>query len=98
MRDLLPKGRERETLRFLHIPAHITGAFPPCYLLTALGDFNREQPQTLIPRFEKYGVPYQCKIFGDKQAPLGHVFHCNIKDARANAANRGELDFFRSLL
>ena len=98
MRDLLPKGGETETLKLLHIPAHITPAFPPCFLLTALGDFNREQPQKLIPRFEKYGVPYQCKIYGDEQNPLGHVFHCNIKNANANAANRAELDFFRSLL
>ena len=98
MRDLLPKGRETETLQMLDIPAHIVPGFPPCFLLTAHGDFNREQPQTLIPRLEECGIRYQCRVYGDAQNSLGHVFQCNIRDENAAAANREELAFFRSLL
>lgn len=98
MRDLLPKENPDAALDLLDIPKHITAAFPPCYLMTARGDFNASQPQTLIPALKRCGVPYQCKIWGDAQNPLGHVFHCNMRDAHAAAANSEELAFFRALL
>ncbi len=97
MRDLLPKENPDAALALLDIPKHITAAFPPCYLMSARGDFNAAQPETLIPALERSGVRYQCKIWGDAQNPLGHVFHCNIRDAHAAAANRAELAFFRAL-
>lgn len=98
MQAMLPKGREEETLRLLHIPAHITADFPPCSLMTAQGDFCRSEPQALIPALEQHGVPYQYKVWGDEQNPLGHVFHCNVRSAAAIQANKEQMQFFRSLL
>ena len=97
-RDNLPKDNADESLKLLHIPKLITADFPPCFLLTAKGDFNCAQPQTIIPALEKYGVQYQCRIYGDEQNPLGHVFHCDMKNPEAKTANLDELAFFSSLL
>lgn len=98
LRDFLPKGREEETLQLLHIPAHITENFPPCFLMTAVQDFLRDQPGEIIPLLEKHGIRYEYRLYGDEQHPLGHVFHCNMKDQNAHAANAEELQFFRTLL
>ena len=97
MQEFLPKQNPEEALRMLHVPKYITPDFPPCYLLTAKGDFNCEEPQKLIPALEKNGIRYQCKVYGDEQNPLGHVFHCNVKSADAKAANQDEIAFFKSL-
>ena len=98
LRDLLPKGKEDETLDLLNIPKHITADFPPCFLMSARGDFNAGEPQKLIPALEKHGVQYRCEIYGDENDPLGHVFHCDIRNPAAQKANAAELAFFRSLL
>lgn len=95
LRDLLPKGKEDETLHLLDIPAHITADFPPCFLMTAYGDFYRDQPEKLIPALEAHGVRYQYKLWGDESKPLGHVFHCNIRDENAALANQEEIAFFK---
>lgn len=97
MRDVFPKGKESEGLELLHIPAHINKKFPPCFLLTSLGDFNVEEPKHLIPVLEKNGVKYHCSIYGDEQNKPGHIFHCDIRDPQAGAANEEELFFFKSL-
>ena len=98
MKDFLPRDAQDEVLKMLHIPMHITPSFPTCFLMTSVGDFNNDQPQKLIPALEKNGVGYKYRIYGDEQHPLGHVFHCNIKDPYAQTANRDETDYFRSLL
>lgn len=97
-RDILPKDHFGEALDLLDIAKHITAAFPPCYLMTAQGDFNLKQPEMLIPALRTHGVPYQCKIWGDESNPPGHVFHCNLRDPNAAAANSAETAFFKSLL
>lgn len=44
------------------------------------------------------GVRYVSKIYGDENNRLGHVFHCNVRDKNAAAANSEQLDLFRSFL
>lgn len=97
LRDFLPKKDGEKALRLLHIPAHITEAFPPCFLLTGIGDFNCDEPKQLMPVLEKYGIRCRFRIYGDTQNWSGHVFHCNIRDELAAEANKEEMDFFRSL-
>ena len=97
LRDLLPKGREEETLRLLSSHSHAAKQFPPSFLMSAEGDFNKEPTLAFGKVLEQLGVHCCTKIYGDAQNPLGHVFHCNVRSADGRQANRDELDFFRSL-
>ena len=76
---------------------YITKDFPPCYVMTANKDFLKEEPKLLLPVLEKCGVRYEYKLYGDDAQPRGHVFHCNIRDELAAAANDAECAFFRSI-
>ncbi|HAG12968.1 MAG TPA: alpha/beta hydrolase, partial [Ruminococcus sp.] len=96
MRDVLPQTEPEKALHLLDIPKHITAGFPPCYLMTAYGDFNCNQPMKLFAELKNNNIPYQYKVWGDKNNPLGHVFHCNLHDPAAHDANKAETDFFHS--
>ena len=97
LRDFLPKQNPAEALNALDLVQHITKDFPPCYVMTANKDFLKEEPKLLLPVLEKCGVRYEYKLYGDDAQPRGHVFHCNIRDELAVAANDAECAFFRSI-
>ena len=44
------------------------------------------------------GVRFVSKLYGDENNRLGHVFHCNIRDKNAAAANKEQLEFLRSCI
>lgn len=96
--DILPeKGTDRE--RYQVTPTHfITSHFPPAYLMTAEGDFLKNQAPLMKERFDACGVPYVYKIYGDKNNPLEHVFHCNIRLEAAQICNEEECGFFRGYI
>lgn len=94
-RGVIPEGKERY-IGLMHIPDHITAEFPPCHIITADDDFLKDEPQELIPILEKFGTEYRYKLYEAGNNRLGHVFHCNIKDERARAANTDQLEFFRA--
>ena len=96
--NILPKEHASDVLAMLHVPAHVTPDYPPCFLMTATADFMRDEQQCMMDALEKNGVRYIYKMYGSEQNPLGHVFHCNIRDEHAQQANREELDFLRSCL
>ncbi|WP_295152793.1 alpha/beta hydrolase [uncultured Ruminococcus sp.] len=87
-----------EALRMLDAVAHITPDFPPAYILTANADFLVDAPSVLIPVLEKNGVKYECKVYGSKEKPLFHVFHCDVKTEAAGEANDDECGFFRRMM
>ena len=98
LRDLLPQGGEDEALRLLNSHTHATKQFPPSYLLSAEGDFNKEPTLSFGHVLEQLGVHCTSKIYGDAQNPLGHVFHCNVRNADGQKANKDEMAFFKALM
>lgn len=98
IKDFIPKDKTSEMLPLLHVLDKINGDFPPCYILTGNTDFLRNEPDALIKALESAGVKYAYKLYGDETAPLGHVFHCNIKSEAAKQANDDECSFFKSLI
>ena len=95
--DFLPKQNADDALRLLDLVLHITADYPPCFVMTANGDFLREEPKVLLPVLEQCGIPHEFKVYGDDAQPLGHVFHCDLRLAQAKEANDAECAFFRTL-
>ncbi len=94
--DYLPKRGRPEELEAVDVTAHITNRFPPVFLMTANGDFLKEQAPLLSRALEAAGVPYVYRCYGDAQNPLGHVFHCDIRSQAARLCNEEECAFFMS--
>lgn len=94
--DYLPNQGSQEELRAIDVTAHITGRFPPVFLMTANGDFLKEQAPLLSYALEAAGVPYVYRCYGDAQNPLSHVFHCDIRSQAARLCNDEECAFFMS--
>ena len=98
LRDLLPKGAEDEALRLLSSHAHATEQFPPSFLMSAEGDFNKEPTLAFGKVLEQLGVQCRTEIYGDAQNPLWHVFHCDVRNTAGQQANKEQLDFFQTLM
>lgn len=97
MADYLPKRGRPEELETIDVTAHITGRFPPVFLMTANGDFLKEQAPLLARALENAGVPYVYRCYGDAQEQLGHVFHCDVRSQAAKLCNDEECAFFKDL-
>lgn len=98
MLDYLPKGGRPEELEAIDVTAHITSRFPPVFLMTANGDFLKEQAPLLSRALEANRVPYVYRCYGDEREQLGHVFHCDIKSRTARQCNEEECEFFMNFL
>lgn len=96
--DILPKENREKVLGLLHLTAHVTADYPPCFLLTANDDFMKNDMKPMEDALKAMGVEFIAKIYGDDNNRLGHVFHCNVRDENAVKANQEQLDFFRSFL
>ena len=96
--NMLPKTNADKVLELLHLTAHITADYPPCFLLTANDDFMKDEQKPMEDALKEVGVKYISKLYGDDNNRLGHVFHCNVKDENAAKANQEQLDFFRRFL
>lgn len=95
MADYLPKRGRPEELELIDVTAHITGRFPPVFLMTANGDFLKGQAPLLARALEAAGVPYVYRCYGDAGERLGHVFHCDVRSQAAGLCNDDECAFFR---
>ena len=98
MKDVLPKKGSPEELYQISTVNHITEHFPPCYIMTANGDFLREQPESLKKILDEKQVPYVYKLYGDDTNPLGHVFHLNMRNEMGKLCNDAECEFFKSMM
>lgn len=98
MKGLLPKGGTDEEFSEISSYLHITPEYPPVYIMTCPGDFLKEQPSWIIPVLEKNDVPFVYHRFGNKENPLAHVFHCNIRLPEAIVCNDEECAFFREFI
>lgn len=95
LKDFLPgKGTEWEQ-HMVSVVEHVTGRFPPTFLMTAVDDFVKPQAAFLLEKLEEQQVPYVYRVYGDERNRLGHVFHCNVKLESATICNREECEFLR---
>jgi len=98
LQALLPKGGTKEELELINAAAHVGKDFPPCFVMTCLGDFLYSQAPVIIKALEAAGVPYEYHCYGTKEKPLWHVFHCDPKLPEAVLCNDDECNFFRKLM
>jgi acetyl esterase/lipase len=78
----------------IDLGAHVTAAFPPCFVMTALGDFLVPQAKPFYERLRSLGVPAEYRCYGEEGNELRHVFHIGIKLPEARACNEEECAYF----
>ena len=96
MYDLLPRNFSEEDFMMLNSYDKIKKGYPPTFVMSANGDFLKEQVDVIVPELEKHGIKHQVKIYGSEDHVLGHVFHCNVKTEDAAICNDEECEFFRA--
>ena len=95
MGDFLP-GKDLETeVKLINPVGWILEDFPPAFVMTSTNDFLKAQPSILIPVLMDNDIPFVYRYYSDKNDPLGHVFHCNIRLSAAKLCNDEECEFFR---
>ncbi len=94
--DLLEgSGFRREIVNVLD---NLNGEFPPVYMMTASGDFLKEQTQALAHAFMEQNIPFVYEYYhSDTEAP-GHVFHLDFRLEKAKECKGRECAFFRQFL
>lgn len=96
MQEYLPGGGTEEELALNHVPDHITEEFPPCFIMSAMGDFKRMDAIPLAARCSEVGVPFVLRQYGTPDDPLYHVFHLDPTEEAAIRCNDEECAFFKS--
>ncbi len=94
----LPHGGTAEEIKMIDAAAHVTGNFPPAFVMTCVGDFLREQADLIKAALDKAGVQNEFHCYGTEDKPLWHVFHCDPHLQEAVVCNDEECAFFRSLI
>lgn len=97
MAGLLPnKGTPEEEEMINPIP-FMNDMFPPVFLMNANNDqtVHIDQTEALIGRLKEFRIPYESRVYGTEENPLGHVFHCNMRLPEATRCNDDECAFFR---
>lgn len=69
--------------------------YPPTYIMSSTGDFLLDQVKYGVPVFEKYGIKFVKKIYGDDKNLLPHVFHCDLTCPDGKVCNDDEIEFFK---
>ena len=95
MGDLMPQGGTPEELRWISPLEHMTPDFPPAFVMTANQDFLRDQAPLLAAKLMSLEVPHVMRVYGDRNAPLYHVFHCNVRLTEGIRCNDEECGWFR---
>ncbi len=93
--DLLSGGGTAQEMALLDVPSYVTSAFPPTFLMTATGDFLKNQALLMAETLSGKNVPYICRLYGTEEHKLFHVFHCDMRSAEGAKCNDDECAFFR---
>lgn len=97
-RDYLEKGISSDDGR-LDVASHITGSFPPTFVMTSYYDFLREEARSMYELLRSRDVDAVFRLYGQRgQRYMGHVFHCNLNLKEAKQCNREECEFFKEHL
>ena len=94
----LPNKGTPEEVHMLDAAAHVTGDFPPTFIMTCEGDFLKDQAAVIKKSLDAAGVKNELHCYGNAEQPLWHVFHCDPKLTEAVVCNDEECNFFRSLI
>ncbi len=97
MNDFLPNKGSKEERELINVTDHVNCKFPPVYIMTAVGDFLKEQAPKLEAKLKENNVYYEYKIYGNEETPLYHVFHVTIQEPLGQLCNDEECDFFRRM-
>ena len=87
-------GGTDEEYDLIDLSKHVNAQFPPCFVMTALGDFLTGQAKPFYERLCALGVPAEYRCYGTPENQLKHVFHIDIKLPEARQCNRDECVFF----
>ena len=98
MADLLPGGGTDEELSLIDVLTHVNKKFPPIFLMTAVGDFLKDEALLMAQELLRHDCPFEFHYYGDEDRRLVHVFHCDVKSSDANICNSDECNFFRRLI
>lgn len=83
----------------LDVLGHITGTYPPTYLMTAVHDFLRDQAEPMCNFLMEKGVEARWRCYGEEdQEYMSHVCHVNMNLEEARQINIDETDFFRKYM
>lgn len=96
--DLLRDHGSEKEQALLNVPDHVTPAYPPVYLMTAVGDFCRPQAPLLEEALKKNGVQYEFETYGTEEEPLYHVFHVTVQEPEGQRCNDAECAFFQRIM
>ena len=58
MADYLPGKGTKEEMALMNVTAHVTEKFPPVFLMTASGDFLKEQALLMASALTRHNVPF----------------------------------------
>jgi hypothetical protein len=96
MAALLPNKGDAQEMDMANPIPYINEKFPRAFVMTANRDGLAGPPAQvhLVEKLASCGVPYVDKTYGTEEAPLNHVFHCNIKTEEARICNDEECAFF----
>lgn len=95
MEEYMPeKGTEKE-LELLNVAKHVTQDYPAVFLMTSTGDFLKMQALIMARKLTECNVPFFYGFYGDAQNQLGHVFHCDMRNADGRKCNDDECVFFK---
>ena len=94
MADYLPGKGTREEMVLMNVTAHVTEKFPPVFLMTASGDFLKEQALLMASVLTRHNVPFLYRFYGDSRKLLPHVFHCDMRSEDGKQCNQDECDYF----
>lgn len=98
MHDFLPEGGSKEERALINVTDYVNNKFPPVYIMTAVGDFLKEQAPKLEQKLKENKVYYEYKIYGSEENPLYHVFHITMQEPIGQMCNDEECDFFKRML
>ncbi len=96
LQDLLPMEDPAAEMDQIEALNHISGTFPPVFVMTAEDDFLRSQAPMLVSKLVEQNVPTVFHYYTDPEEKPGHVFHLDMKSPLAAQCNEEECAFFRS--
>ncbi len=96
MKALLPHRGSPAELKLINPIPFINARFPRAFIMTASNDPLAGPPaqKALTERLAFLGVPFTDRTYGTEEAPLGHVFHCDIRSPAAKQCSDDECRFF----
>lgn len=92
------KEAQEKYREVLNVEKYLTTNLPPLFIMSSNKDFLYEQAIRLDGYLMAKEIDHELHIYGDKNHPRGHVFHCNIKDDIAQQCNLDEINFFKKYL